>query len=53
MCATFGDTPAGLMLEAAKRRAADLGEEIDEEAARQIREVCTWTTSSWAVTRRL
>ena len=36
--ATFGDSPAGLLLEIAKKRAADLGESIDPEAARQLRE---------------
>jgi hypothetical protein len=35
---TFGDIAAALILESAKRKAAELGEAIDPEAARQIRE---------------
>ena len=34
--ATFGDLPAGLMLELVKRRAATLGVEVDPMAAQQI-----------------
>ena len=37
-CATFGDLSAGLLLEVAKRRVADLGRELDPEAASQIKE---------------
>ena len=36
--ATFGDVSAGLMLEVAKRRVADLGESIDPLAASQIKD---------------
>ena len=36
-CATFGDLPAGLLLEVAKRRVADLGQELDPKAAYQIK----------------
>ena len=35
--ATFGDLAAGLLLEVAKQRAADVGEHIDPMAAQQIR----------------
>ena len=34
--ATFGDLPAGLLLEVVKRRAAELGMEVDALAAQQI-----------------
>ena len=36
--ATFGDLAAGLILEVAKRRVAELGQHIDPMAARQLRE---------------
>ena len=36
--ATFGDVAAGLILEVAKRRVAELGSEIDEQAAQQIQD---------------
>ena len=35
--ANFGDLSAGLMLEVGKRRVADLGEDIDPQAAEQLR----------------
>ena len=36
--ATFGDVAAGLLLEVAKQRAADVGKHLDPLAAQQIRE---------------
>ena len=36
--ATFGDLAAGLLLEAAKRRAADEGEQLDPLAAKRLRD---------------
>ena len=36
--ATFGDVSAGLILEVAKRRVAELGHDIDPMAAKQLQE---------------
>ena len=38
--ATFGDIVAGLILEVAKRKVAELGREVDPQAAQQLQDFC-------------